>query len=1350
MGGFKRRVARSLAIFLTTVLLIPSNITVFAAEVGEEFENQKNPVVSEEQKELEENKQQEAQEERESSDTQEKQEQGEEQITTENISEKETISAEEKEEKETETYIEKETGTLEYNKKYEDEKSVIDMEEVAFNTGSKVYHVVSMENFFYNKQGDAYFEEDGSYTIQIPEDNPFFPYEVQFTYNDKIVNQWFLTPDDSVEVGGHTFYVSANFDNTVVTQMNLQIADDVVTVYPEKKEFTDGEGIDPISLLPLTEKRLTVDLSAYTPAELTMVSLDSVFTGEYALDETQKVVWTFGANGDDYLVANAGDIINISCDTYDDSASCQMIVGEADQLAEENIRYIITLDLTPSREWLIPTIYSQDNSGTREEIIVKENYYEDYNFDLRQLRTYIVEENAEKTESIYYKFDINQEVFAVTYFEYFKVYKGQYTSAAEALSGIEITEEICSADMEQSDAGYKIKKGERTWITIVTFDKDNQITGCLPIQLYVTSINNFMSYSSLYKMMEYDNQGVSRETKSILVDECRYVTYRLFNDYAVDDIYYQKLYYYRDGADSSHNVTAAYPGKYYSIFHAEAMGALNIKEDLFENDGYAADYSQGIYFSIFVGNDDDEKQEVYYFYFKTEAGTIPQPTLSSQTAVWFYGLNDKNGDIISSYIVKSNLDSYSEFNYWTILVDEDTDLTSIAPIFYTNSGINLYAEGSSSPEVSGESYHDFSKGYVQYTSAAEDGRNAKNYWVQIVKPSSVAGKLYINSLTDSVADTRTDNNIVYSKREVNLDGYHHYEHNILLMNMGEEAIDSLSVKLISDVLELDDYWTLQGNHSLSGFNGVDETTMYGELSNLAMLRIRAKEGLEGGTEASGQLIIKSGDDVQMVLTLTGIVGDPCITTKEIPAAVKYVPYGTMIQNNNKYGWNQVSYKLISGTLPEGMELKENGELYGVPQEAGEFTFTLSAVNSSSSFRNSNATLTLVVKENTNSNVYTASDNGYVVEQPIGVENIAGSYDYILNEISDQLFISSGEYGEFIDFWLNGVKLVDGEDYTKDSGSTRITIRSQTFRDKTQAGTNTIAAEFRVEGDTSKELKRTAQNFRIEIGQSNDKNNSSDDNTGSNNEYDSSDESDDSDDNYESGAGSNSNSNHNNNNNSNNSNTNSSTNTSSENNIDNIPENNTNIINSDNLWVQDDTGWWCRMSDGSYPKNTWCQMSYKGTVGWYFFNEQGYMIVGWFFNNGQWYYLSPELDDAQGRMSTSWQMVGDNWCYFNHASDGNEGALTMDTWKQLTYNGNTDWYYFDTEGYMAVGWIYENNKWYYLNPASDGTKGKMYTGWQLIDGKWYYFNETTDGTEGTLITDAWIDNYYVDSNGRWTE
>ncbi len=90
-----------------------------------------------------------------------------------------------------------------------------------------------------------------------------------------------------------------------------------------------------------------------------------------------------------------------------------------------------------------------------------------------------------------------------------------------------------------------------------------------------------------------------------------------------------------------------------------------------------------------------------------------------------------------------------------------------------------------------------------------------------------------------------------------------------------------------------------------------------------------------------------------------------------------------------------------------------------------------------------------------------------------------------------------------------------------------------------------------------------------------------------------------------------------------------------------------------------------------------------------------MITGWFLHNNHWYYLNP-------------------------VSDG-------------------------TKGKMCIGWQFINNHWYYLNPISDGTKGKMYTGWQLINGKWYYFNE-----EGTLLTDTWIDNYYVNSDGVWIE
>ena len=38
---------------------------------------------------------------------------------------------------------------------------------------------------------------------------------------------------------------------------------------------------------------------------------------------------------------------------------------------------------------------------------------------------------------------------------------------------------------------------------------------------------------------------------------------------------------------------------------------------------------------------------------------------------------------------------------------------------------------------------------------------------------------------------------------------------------------------------------------------------------------------------------------------------------------------------------------------------------------------------------------------------------------------------------------------------------------------------------------------------------------------------------------------------------------------------------------------------------------------------------------------------------------------------------------------------------------------------------------------------MVTGWQKINDKDSYFNES-----GAMVKDAWIGNYYVDSNGVW--
>ncbi|WP_304653550.1 putative Ig domain-containing protein, partial [uncultured Ligilactobacillus sp.] len=143
-----------------------------------------------------------------------------------------------------------------------------------------------------------------------------------------------------------------------------------------------------------------------------------------------------------------------------------------------------------------------------------------------------------------------------------------------------------------------------------------------------------------------------------------------------------------------------------------------------------------------------------------------------------------------------------------------------------------------------------------------------------------------------------------------------------------------------------------------------------------------------------------------------------------------------MSRKSKYSWNQVSYELYDGSLPAGMIVKPNGELYGVPTEAGTFTFTVEMTNSYGPFGSSTKTYTMTVKENTDANVDAATDSGYDLTQ-----RVQYAYD---TSAGDQLMVSQGVYGEFVDLYLDGVKLTDGVDYTSESGSTRITIYSQTL------------------------------------------------------------------------------------------------------------------------------------------------------------------------------------------------------------------------------------------------------------------------------------------------------------------
>lgn len=112
----------------------------------------------------------------------------------------------------------------------------------------------------------------------------------------------------------------------------------------------------------------------------------------------------------------------------------------------------------------------------------------------------------------------------------------------------------------------------------------------------------------------------------------------------------------------------------------------------------------------------------------------------------------------------------------------------------------------------------------------------------------------------------------------------------------------------------------------------------------------------------------------------------------------------------------------------------------------------------------------------------------------------------------------------------------------------------------------------------------------------------------------------------------------------------------------------------------------------------------------------------------------------------WRLDENGWWFV-----GNDGSYPKNVWAELTWNGQTGWYYFNAQGYMQTGWLQLGNSWYFLHDIADGMQGLMYTGWHEIDGKWYYFNEIPSGPVplGMMFANSMTpDGYRVDRNGVW--
>ena len=462
------------------------------------------------------------------------------------------------------------------------------------------------------------------------------------------------------------------------------------------------------------------------------------------------------------------------------------------------------------------------------------------------------------------------------------------------------------------------------------------------------------------------------------------------------------------------------------------------------------------------------------------------------------GYVEKPGQV---YVVRNSenttLDASYNYGYQTVFIaDENADLTKIAPIFELgegNNSSNVKAYVGRMQESGAEnSAHDFSKKSVLYNVFI--GSSLRNYSVTFVKKTTGGANLFVNGP---------------STREVFLTETRERSHDILIANLGDAALTDLKVELRdAEHVKLDDYWTVGGSHNkeLKAFDGAVSGSAYGELQNLAKIRLLPAGG-DG--EVKGTLIIsgkdaKSGKEITKEITLTGLALNPEITTLSLDDAVKFVPYSYVIGTNNMhYEWNRVKFSVVEEPgadkwhkLPDGLELDEDtGEIYGLPQEdtPGEYHIKVKAEYSRTDlFEPSEAEFDLLVLENEDQIVYEQSDsvasgaeNDYTIMTPVGSD--MGGYRFDVTEIRDWNFDSHGPFPEFMDLYLNGEKLIEGTDYTANSGSTKIVVLSQTFeKARGENERNTLAAEFRVNGERMKSevevntLYRTAQNFYLNL------------------------------------------------------------------------------------------------------------------------------------------------------------------------------------------------------------------------------------------------------------------------------
>lgn len=865
------------------------------------------------------------------------------------------------------------------------------------------------------------------------------------------------------------------------------------------------------SMLPLKEEKAYLILNSND--NLQALSVDDILDrlqhsdGTYAKENIPNdatTVWQYIKDDEDglevYKEYKIGENETIDLSEYSDTAEfkLELIVGSHNQLDKNNVRFIITVCLLYYNEMSFD-VYTQSalNNERTEVKPIKKTYTDGY---------------YDKISDKYGNpIPLNNFSYIIPVGDYENVYIGLNASIAQRpdvrveLYELEdnklqnpITDQVLDQDMTQKNAGYKINQkidgGMGASFIMVYYI--NGVQADVSVVTLILSGGYVHVEGNLYSGNGDDKQSVVyNESESIDIDDDIYtIEYVLKNGNPVDGEYYLNFEVKNGDQDLSENIIKVVPGHYDSL--QDASSVEDVKNQLFStSNGYKSTFDEnGQKFTLFFKDGTVSGSNVYKIIVKAVEyeknwSKFTEKPIIGEADPWLRvtGATDSDGNEYDTYVVENgkniNMDTYYGYGYQTIFInDANADLTALKPTFWYANTDRVYAVSKDSGNRVDENHiRDFSEENQQYTGVIFDNNkeNERNYWVTFKKLNNNGPELYVYGP---------------SEREVILDEYFEFKHDILIANIGNAPLEDISVELVdAENVKLDEYWTVggDGNDTLAPFTSTSTDTQYGELDNLAKIRLLP----DGDGEVKGTLIIRAKGQDPVMITLNGTAQNPEIVTETMADAVKYVPYQQIVATNNMHDWVDTQFSISEGSLPDGVELNsDTGEIYGVPTVAETdkettYSFTVKAEylveGEAGYFDPSYKDYQLTVKPNTDENVYLASDSdeGYSIKQPIGTQT--GEYSFELEEIADTVFTSNGEYDEFVGLWLNGELLQPGTDYDSEPGSTKLTIRSQTFDDYADKdGINTIAMEFRKDtdgdgkGDKGAEMNRTAQNFTV--------------------------------------------------------------------------------------------------------------------------------------------------------------------------------------------------------------------------------------------------------------------------------